>query len=321
MIAKLIKGKGFRGALEYDLQKQKGHILETNMAGTNPRTLAREFGSIRALRPNLGKAVCHVSLSIAPDEALKDEQWKEVAHDYLENMGFKNNQYVISKHTDTEHPHIHILVNRIGMDGSVVSDSQDYKRQEAIMRRLEQEYGLKTVEPSREAERKTLSKGEIEHVLRTGEASARMRLQKMIDETLVRPMALSVFVSHLEKRGVEVKLNESSTGTISGISFCLYDIALKGSDLGKKYTWKSLQNRGLHHGQVGKSAGIEQGRSEQPGRGGDFGNAPKSVEPAGNEQAEKQRRIDQNFARLAYSNQRLDLERTTGRARSQGLSR
>ena len=29
MIAKAVKGKGFRGALEYDLNKEKGRILDT----------------------------------------------------------------------------------------------------------------------------------------------------------------------------------------------------------------------------------------------------------------------------------------------------
>ena len=30
-------------------------------------------------------------------------------------MGFTENQYVISRHTDTAHEHIHILANRIGL--------------------------------------------------------------------------------------------------------------------------------------------------------------------------------------------------------------
>ena len=37
MIAKAVKGKGFRGALEYDLNKEGGQVLDTNMAGENTR--------------------------------------------------------------------------------------------------------------------------------------------------------------------------------------------------------------------------------------------------------------------------------------------
>ena len=76
MIAKAVKGKGFRGALEYDLSKEHGRILDSNMAGVTPRELAAEFGEIRRLRPNLGKAVLHVSLSAALGETLSDDQWQ-----------------------------------------------------------------------------------------------------------------------------------------------------------------------------------------------------------------------------------------------------
>ena len=173
MIAKMVKGRGFRGALEYDLTKEKGRVIDSNMAGQNPRELAAEFGEIRKLRPNLGKAVLHVSLSAAPGEKLTDEQWREVGQRYLRGMGFKDNQFVITRHTDTEHEHIHILANRITHAGEVVSDGQDYKRQETIMREIERDYGLQRVAPSIEAERKAPTKGEIEGAIRTGQPSAR----------------------------------------------------------------------------------------------------------------------------------------------------
>lgn len=75
MIAKAIKGKGFRGALEYDLGKEEGRVIDPNMNGEGARELAAEFGEIRKLRPDLSKAVVHVSLSAAPSEYLSDAQW------------------------------------------------------------------------------------------------------------------------------------------------------------------------------------------------------------------------------------------------------
>ena len=181
MIAKAVKGKGFRGALNYDLQKEHGHIIETNMAGENPRELAAEFGEIRKLRPNLGKAVLHVSLSAAPGEKLTDEQWSDIGKRYLDGMGLEQNQFVITRHTDTEHEHVHILANRIRFDGSVTSDSQDYRRQETLMREIERDYGLERVAPSIEAERRAPTKGEIEQAIRTGEPSTRQQLQQLAD--------------------------------------------------------------------------------------------------------------------------------------------
>ena len=43
--------------------------------------------------------------------------------------------------------------------------------------------------------------------------------------------------------------NVASTGRISGISFTHNAITMKGSDLGKGYTWGGLQKRGLHYEQ------------------------------------------------------------------------
>ncbi|MEG6502866.1 MULTISPECIES: relaxase/mobilization nuclease domain-containing protein [unclassified Desulfovibrio] len=260
MIAKLVKGKGFRGALEYDLREQKGHILDTNMGGDNPRELAREFGAVRALRPNLTKAVCHVSISLPPDEKLTDDQWKDVAGKYLEGMGFKDSQYVVTKHTDTEHPHIHILANRVSMSGEVVSDSRDYQRQEAIMRRLEREYGLKEVTPSRESERRAPTKGEIECAVRTGKPSAKMALQTLVDKALHNQPGYAEFTRRLEKSGVEVLPNVASTGRISGISYRHSGIIMKGSDLGKGYSWAGLQKRGLTYEQDRSPAPDDRGR-------------------------------------------------------------
>lgn len=327
MIAKLIKGKGFRGALDYDLQKQKGYILDSNMAGANSRELAKEFGVVRALRPNLVKAVCHVSISIGPDEQLSDDQWREVAQEYLQGMGYKNSQYVVTRHTDTEHPHIHILANRISMNGEVVSDSHDYKRQETIMRQLEHSYGLTPVELSSEIKRKSLTKGEIEHVLRTNEPSVRMKLQNMVDNCIKKQPSLKEFVEELGIQGVEVKLNQASTGRISGISFSLDGVAMKGSDLGKSYTWNSLIKRGLNH-EIGQSKEFELERESEGNecgkrieRGGITGNAPGAIETARRAEDAKQRRIAENFERLAEEHKRLGGERSKSRERSPGLSR
>ena len=76
MIAKAAKGRGCRGALEYDLREDKGHVIDSNMAGQHPRELAAEFGEIRKLRPNLGKAVLHVSLAeLLEPGVYREELW------------------------------------------------------------------------------------------------------------------------------------------------------------------------------------------------------------------------------------------------------
>ena len=250
MIANLVKGRGFRGALEYDLEPEKGVLLDTNMAGENPRELAAEFGAIRELRPGLGKAVFHASLSAAPGEQLSDAQWREIGQEYLAGMGFTDHQYVISRHTDTAHEHIHILANRIGSDGQVVSDGHDYQRQERLMREIEREYDLHEVAPSREAERRAPTKGEIEQSVRTGEPSTRQRLQGLCADAAQGCDSFTVYVERLEAAGVAVIPTVQQDGAkLSGLQYCLDGVTMKGSDLGRAYAAGGIQQQGISYEQ------------------------------------------------------------------------
>ncbi len=267
MIAKMEKGSGARGALEYDLQAGKSELLETNLAGETPQTMAQEFGEVRALRPTLGKAVLHVALSVRPDEHLTDDQWRAVGHRYLDGMGFQNNQYVMTRHTDTDHEHIHLVANRITFGGEVVSDSQDWKRQEALMREIEREYGLTSVAPSRDAERKAPSKGEIEYTVRTGQASIKHRLQDLGAAAMQHCASLSEYIGRLEAVGVEVIPTVQLDGAkVSGLMYRLGDTLMKGSDLGKAYSPVGLAKKGVTYAQDRDFAAVERCREREARR-------------------------------------------------------
>ncbi len=259
MIAKMEKGRGARGALEYDLQAGKSELLETNLAGKTPRAMAQEFGEVRALRPTLGKAVLHVALSVPPGEHLTEDQWRTIGHRYLEAMGFHDNQYVITRHTDTDHEHIHIVANRITFAGAVVSDSQDWRRQEALMRVIEREYGLTPVAPSQEAPRKAPTKGEIEAAIRTGQASIKQRLQDLGAAARQDCASLSDYIQRLEAVGVEVIPTVQLAGAkVSGLMYRLDDTLMKGSDLGKAYSPAGLAKKGVTYEQDRDFATVNQ---------------------------------------------------------------
>ena len=51
-----------------------------------------------------------------------------MAREYMEKMGIKDTQYIIGRHFDKEHPHVHIAFNRIDNNGrlslTVMTDSE-----------------------------------------------------------------------------------------------------------------------------------------------------------------------------------------------------
>ncbi len=249
MIAKQIKGKSFRGCVSYVLSKEGAEMIHTNMLGETVNELSREFGQTRKLKPNLKKCVYHASLSLPQGEGLNKQQWGEISQKYMKEMGFEGSQFMAVIHKDTEHQHIHIIASRIRLDGTVVSDSNDYKRSEKIIRGFEVEYGLERVRPSRDVGISAPTRGELRKILKERNPSIRMRLQKIINDATTEKQSMTSFINKLELEGVGVIANISEkTGHISGISFVLNGEQMKGSDLGKSFTWGKLKNRGINYG-------------------------------------------------------------------------
>jgi hypothetical protein len=245
MTADQVKGNGFKGALNYNLEKVNKGVakwLDTSFAQHDERTIMDEVKMIRVLRPNLAKYFYHTSVNFPPHENLKDGQMVTIAKDYLEAMGFDQHQYAIFRHFDADHPHMHILVNRIGYDGTVLSDSKDYQRSEQILRKLEKQYGLTEVISSRQAKERAMTKNELEMMKRTDEPSVKMKLQVTIKNILSQKPTVEEFIKQLEAQGINVLFNQASTGFISGISYGHNGMQFKGAHLGNAYKWQAVKN-------------------------------------------------------------------------------
>jgi hypothetical protein len=99
MTADQVKGKGFRGALRYNLEKlEKGLaiVLDTSFSLVNEQPIMKEIALVKVLRPNLSKYFYHTSINFPPLEALPDDQIKKIALEYLQEMGFNQHQYILS---------------------------------------------------------------------------------------------------------------------------------------------------------------------------------------------------------------------------------
>jgi len=248
MTGNQIKGKGFRGALRYNLEKvEKGvaEILDHSFASTSERIIMKEVQMVKMLRPNLQKYFYHTSVNFPPGENLSNQKMKQIGLDYLEANGFTQHQFIMFRHYDADHPHLHILVNRIGYDGSVVSDSNDFSRSEKVLRELEKKYKLTQVMPSKEAKLRAITKDELEMMKRTNEPSQKLKLQSIIRKTIKDKPGLTTeeFINALSKNKINVLFNQASTGYVSGISYDYEGVIIKGAKLGNDFKWSSIKSR------------------------------------------------------------------------------
>lgn len=296
MKAKVVRGRGFKGVCGYVVDREHSEAICGPLLGRSARALACEFSAVRHLRPEVAKPVWHTSLSLPPGETLSRERWAAVAEDFMRGMGFDDRHaWTAWRHGDKEHEHIHIIACRVACDGSLWAGKHDVMQAISLTSELEAKHGLQATKqfpPKTQNQKRSVNKGEIEQALRMGEQPVRLQLQEAIDSALAGCPTLLGFIQRLEVAGVSVRLNQASTGRISGISFECGGVAFKGSQLGKAYSFSQLSKK-LEHEQTqcgvttAEPAAIRSGADEavraehrQPGPSAG-GGSKSDREPAG----------------------------------------
>jgi Relaxase/Mobilisation nuclease domain/RepB DNA-primase from phage plasmid len=243
MIGKPIKGRSFRGVLDYLAGRDGAALVGGNMEGRTPRELAREFAFSRSLRPRLGKAVCHIPLRLPYDERLSVEQWQRIGERVVAGMGFEDCSYALYLHPQSPRgEHLHIVASRVTHLGHCVDDSFDMERLMRIERRIEKDYGLREV-PYRKTAARRPGRGEHQLRARTGQASERERLQVVVGAAARPGVAVAELVAELERRGVELRPAITSTGRVNGMRYRLGEHTFSGSSLGADFSWPGLLGR------------------------------------------------------------------------------
>ncbi|KQS45705.1 MAG: relaxase [Flavobacteriaceae bacterium] len=151
MIAKIGKGSNMYGAILYNQQKvdkENGAVLLLNKI---PDTVDGKYSVAyfnKCFEPYLSanikteKTVRHISLNPDPKDKVSNEQFTEMAQEYMERMGYGNQPYIVFKHTDIDRTHIHIVSTCVGIDGKKIPDDYDHPRSMAICRDLEHKYNM-----------------------------------------------------------------------------------------------------------------------------------------------------------------------------------
>lgn len=245
-------GKSFKNRVDYILKDDHSFIC-SNMSEdkNNVSDLTDEFKAVSSFRQDIKKPVFHAFLSLPKGDHLTDELWQEIAKDYLKemNIDIEKHQYICVRHKDTDKDHIHIVANRVSLDGSVWYGQYSAFNTIAACERLEVKHGLTITDglKGQKSEVSASTKNEIEQALRIGEKPARLVLQNSLQAALVGKPDLSTFVERLQAVGIEPAFNVASTGNVAGVSFGIKNneknIYFKGSQLGKKFSWHTIKSK------------------------------------------------------------------------------
>ena len=131
--------------MDYVLGKQQAVLLHADgVLAESRQDIIRCFCAQASMNPRLGKPVGHIALSYSVNDApkLTDEKMIQLAQEYMREMKITDTQYIIVRHQDREHPHVHIVFNRVGNDGKTISDRNDMYRNEQVCKKLKAKHAI-----------------------------------------------------------------------------------------------------------------------------------------------------------------------------------
>lgn len=151
MVTKIVSGKSIRGMLHYNEDKvaeQQAKLIlssgfATDITGMSLAQKLHRFEHRTMLNARVKTNAIHITLNFDAQDKLTDAGLQQITAAYMERIGFGDQPYLVYKHTDAAHSHVHIATTNIRADGSRI-DIHDIGKtlSETARKELEQEYGL-----------------------------------------------------------------------------------------------------------------------------------------------------------------------------------
>jgi hypothetical protein len=199
--------------------KERAEVLEFHLCWGQKNQLTEQFIDVMKLNKRVEKPALHISLRLAPGDVLTRNQLIDIGRECANEFGVSDHQYIAVLHKDTQEQHIHIAANRVGFDGKVASDSNNYKRMAELCRRLEKQYNLQEVLSPRKFQLP-------QDRLLPRHDSRKERLKTDIRQTLEKVNTYTGFEQQMKALGYKI---------IKGRGICFIDdkkVKIKGSEVG-----------------------------------------------------------------------------------------
>lgn len=235
MIAKIVKGAGAKGIVDYILDREKGASLidHDGVLVSDNGSIARSLIAQSRLNPKVGKFIGHISLSFSGQDLprLTDELMVRISREYMMKMGIRDTQYIIGRHHDKEHPHVHIAFNRIDNNGRTISDRNDRYRSERVCKELTRKYGLYFAEGKEQ-----VNTDRLKELDRT-----KYELYFLLKTEVGRCGDWDTLIASLRKQGVEVRFkHKGRTDGIQGVVFGKNGYSFNGSKIDRQFSYSKI---------------------------------------------------------------------------------
>ena len=240
MIAKIHPGNNFGGLVNYanDIEKKDAVVVASDgVSLASNAAITASFKVQAKTHSGVKDFVGHISLSFSPEDKDKvdNELMAKIAQEYMRRMGIINTQYVIFRHQDQPHPHVHIVYNRVDNDGNIIKGDCSFSKSAAITKALTRKYGL------------TFSKGKknVRRDRLTGKDAIKYHLYDTITAALKDCITWQQLRKALSEKGISLDFVRNSDGSVRGVTFTdnEHQVTFSGSKIDHSLTFGNINRQ------------------------------------------------------------------------------
>ncbi|WP_316795205.1 relaxase/mobilization nuclease domain-containing protein [Pedobacter agri] len=126
MVAKILTGKSIRGLINYNESKVTlgtaipilANRFGLDIEQLELRNKVARFEHLTKLNSRVKTNAVHIMLNFDPTEILAIEKLQMIAIDYMNGIGFDDQPFLVYKHDDANHPHVHIVTTNVKADST-----------------------------------------------------------------------------------------------------------------------------------------------------------------------------------------------------------
>lgn len=245
MIAKILKSGNFSDVVGYVLRQfhdpgkytpDTWRVIDSDgILGESYKQIVSCFDLGHSLNKRKSNPAGHIAVSFDKKDLprLTDDFMVQLAKEYMERMGIVDTQYIIVRHFETEHPHFHIVYNRVNLHGKSINESNNFDRSSKATKAIKEKYDL-TFSPKKKLYE-----------------DAKAEMKTKIQAAMYNCKSWDEFKRRLAPAGIEVEIyKDRETGKPQGVRFSYGDFTFKASAIDRAFSFGRLdkffnQNAGI----------------------------------------------------------------------------
>jgi hypothetical protein len=221
MVARIRSGRSIKGAINYNEKKVSEGKAELIAAINYPKASHRlnfheklnRLQNLANLNTRTGTNCLHLSLNFDPKENLSNEKLIQIAEAYMQGINFKDQPYLVYRHHDAAHQHIHIVSTNIKKDGTRISlHNLGRAESEKTRKEIEIKFGLIKADRKQQNKLQQLTPVKLEKAL-YGKVETKRAITNVVNQVISQYKFSSLFQFDAILRQYKVTADRGEQGS------------------------------------------------------------------------------------------------------------